>query len=83
MAENLLQKLEEKMMVLLAELEDLRKESQLLRQENSSLKAQQEIIEKKLEGIVSLLDTVSITDNATQNQTYVAAVKPVLMELQA
>lgn len=65
MAEALFQKLEEKMMIVLTEIEDLRKENQLLRHENSLLKVEKQNREveklnqeKKLETMISLLDAV-------------------------
>lgn len=74
MAEALIQKLEEKMMIVLTEIEDLRKENQQLHQENSSLKAakqQQEVEkqlqEKKLETMISLLDAVCEVGHSIPN----------------
>lgn len=65
MTENLLQKLEEKMMVVLSEVEGLRQEIQTLRQENSVLHTENEKFslerktnEKKLQDILSLFDAV-------------------------
>ena len=65
MTEALFQKLEEKMMIVLSEIEDLRKETQQLRHENSILKAEKQNREveklnqeKKLETMISLLDSV-------------------------
>jgi cell division protein ZapB len=58
MTDNFLQKLEEKVMVLLTELESLRKEINHLRHENASLKAEKTNHAKKLQGLVSLLDSL-------------------------
>lgn len=62
MTENLLQKLEEKMMVLLTEIEDLRDKVTRLSQENASLKADKDSyqarFETKLKDLISLFDTV-------------------------
>ncbi len=58
MTDNLLQKLEEKMMTLLAELESLRKETNRLTQENNSLKVEYGNYVKKLQNIVSLMDSL-------------------------
>ena len=58
MTENLLQKLEEKMMVLLTEVEKLRSDVLDLRQENASLRADREKVEERLKGLVSLFDAV-------------------------
>lgn len=61
MTDNLLQKLEEKMMTLLAELENLRKETSALRQENLALKTEYNNHLKKLQGLISLLDSLDGT----------------------
>jgi regulator of replication initiation timing len=58
MTDDLLKKLEEKMMLLLAELENLRKESRALRQENQVLKNEYGNHVKKLQSVVSLLDSL-------------------------
>ena len=58
MTDNLLQKLEEKMMVLLTELESLRRETVCLRQENNHLKAEYNHHTKKLQDLLLLLDCV-------------------------
>jgi regulator of replication initiation timing len=57
--ENLLPKLEEKMMLLLTELEDARREIQRLCQENSLLKSDMGNYSKKLMDLLSLLDSVN------------------------
>jgi hypothetical protein len=71
MAEALFQKLEEKMMVVLSEVENLRIVNQQLRQENSALKverqqheAEQLHQERKLETMISLLDAVCEVDKS-------------------
>lgn len=61
MTDQVLQKLEEKMMALLAEFEELRKELQRIKQENITLKAEHDTYTYKLEGLVSLLDAFEIT----------------------
>jgi FtsZ-binding cell division protein ZapB len=61
MTDNFLQKLEEKVMVLLAELEVLRKEHSQLKQENAHLKAEQQNHAKKLQALISLLDSLEAT----------------------
>lgn len=58
MTDNFLQKLEEKVMVLLTELESLRKELNQLRNENANLKTERASHAKKLQGLVSLLDSL-------------------------
>jgi regulator of replication initiation timing len=59
MTEALLQKLEEKMMVLLSEVEDLRNEVTQLRQEGARMKAERENHSRKLTDLLSLLDAVN------------------------
>ena len=65
MTENLLQKLEEKMMTLLSEVEDLRKEVNRLNMESASLKMERENHGRKLQELIGLLDTVSIVNVAS------------------
>ncbi len=79
MTENLLQKLEEKMVLLLSEIEDSRKEIQRLNHENALLKTEKENHGKKLHDLISLLDTVGYTDTMMVNST-IQAVKPVLVQ---
>jgi regulator of replication initiation timing len=62
MTENLLQKLEERMVTLLSEIEDLRNEVQRLTQENFSLKNQSQHSTKKLQDLISLLDAVHVIE---------------------
>ena len=57
------QKLEEKMIVVLSELEHLRKELQRLNHENLSLKIEKETSGRKLQDLVSLLDSVHPVDS--------------------
>ncbi|MEO8400987.1 MAG: hypothetical protein ABI597_04215 [Gammaproteobacteria bacterium] len=59
MTENLLQKLEEKMLTLLSELENVRSELNRVKQENSYLRVEQANYSKKLQGLISLLDSES------------------------
>lgn len=88
MTEKLLQKVEEKMMMLLTEVEDLRKENHHLRYENTSLKNEKEKqmldkanSERKLTDIIALLDSVANFDTTPMtNQPNLAAVKPVLVQ---
>jgi len=94
MTENLLQKLEEKMMGLLSEVETLRLEVQQLQTENGSLKAEKEQHhlevtnhEKKLRDLLSLLDTINILEPAAAasqvSPTSLAMIKPVLESVAA
>lgn len=64
MTENLLLKLEEKTMILLSEVEDLRKQVQFISQENTALKMEKETHSRKLQDLIGLLDTVQVSDNA-------------------
>ncbi len=80
MTENLLQKLEEKMMLLLTEVEDARHEIQRLSQENSLLKIEKESNYKKLSDLLSLLDTVGTTTEAVVTSIAAQAMKPVLVQ---
>ena len=86
MTEALLQKLEEKMMTLLSEVEDLRKEVQRLSLENSSLKIERENHSGKLQDLISLLDTVGFEPTVIEhnvNTTNLTTVKPVYIQEQA
>lgn len=68
MTDNLLQKLEEKMMTLLAELESLRKETTRLTQENNNLKVEYGNYVKKLQNIVSLMDSLDAAQPAVSEE---------------
>ncbi|RDI44814.1 hypothetical protein [Aquicella lusitana] len=81
MTENLLQKLEEKMMTLLSEVEDLRNEVQRLNQENSSLKMEKENHTKKVQDLISLLDAINVVENTASHLNHnMTTVKPVLLQ---
>lgn len=80
MTENLLQKLEEKMMLLLSEIEDSRQEIKKLKEENGMLRIeveqraiQKSTHEKKLQDILSLLESVAA-------DTHTAAAKLTVVE---
>lgn len=75
MTETLLQKLEEKMMIVVSQLEDARKEIELLRHDNLNMKLEKDRQSKKLNDLLSLLDTVDGLDRATANLN---TVKPIL-----
>jgi regulator of replication initiation timing len=74
MTENLLQKLEEKMMMLLSEVEELRVEVKHLNHENSVLRMEREKYlvdksnhERKLQDLISLFDAVKIVEATVMN----------------
>lgn len=82
MTENLLQKLEEKMLTLLSELENVRSELNRVKQENSYLRVEQANYSKKLQGLISLLESDSNdmpshemqeTESMQQGEGYVTA----------
>ena len=62
MTDNLLQKLEEKIVSLLTEVDGLRKEISRLRLENNSLSVAHNNYSKKLQELVSLLDIVEVEE---------------------
>ena len=64
MTDNFLQKLEEKVIVLLSQLEIVRKELNQLKLENANLKTEKLNHSKKLQGLIGLLDSLEPTDNA-------------------
>lgn len=65
--ENLLQKLEERVMILLSEIEDLRKEVDRLTNENKLYSNEKENHSRKLQDLISLLDAVNPPDNVVNN----------------
>jgi regulator of replication initiation timing len=76
MTENLLQKLEERMMGLLTEVEELRKQVKHTNNENAALKldlqkrdVEANNHEKKLQDLISLLDAVSEVEKAIPMST--------------
>lgn len=73
MTENLLQKLEEKMVTLISEVEDLRREIQHLNHENSLLRIERESNFKKLQDLIALLDTLNVTETTEAPATSIAA----------
>ena len=81
MTENLLQKLEERMMMMLAEVEDLRKDISRLNHENASLKMERDTNTRKLQDLISLLDSVNVVENVvTATNINSTTVKPVLLQ---
>lgn len=59
MTESLLSRLEDRVMTLVAELEDLHKEMYRIRQENDLLKADRAGYAKKLQGLIALLESMN------------------------
>ena len=59
LTENLLYKLEEKMMALMSDAEGMRQQIQRLQQENVALKQEKETHTRKLQDLVSLFDSVN------------------------
>lgn len=83
LTENLLYKLEEKMMLLLTSSEDLRQQIQTLQHENAALKQEKDSNTRKLQDLVSLLDSVNPTEQQQpmMNTAYAAgAGKPSLVQ---
>lgn len=58
LTENLLYKLEEKMMMLLSDAESMRQQIHRLQQENAALRQEKDGHTRKLQDLVSLLDSV-------------------------
>lgn len=58
MTDNLLEKFEEKMMAMVAELESMRREVKHLRQDNEKLKEDKNKYAKKIEEILYLFDAL-------------------------
>ncbi len=73
--ENLLQKLEEKVMLMLAEVEDLRKELRHKEEENLNLRAERDGLRAQMENntnkvgeLIELLNTVCATETQPNEQ---------------
>lgn len=89
MTENLLQKLEEKMMALLSEVEDLRKIAgeaeelrksvDALRYENTALKTEKDHHSKKLQDLIALLDSIYPLENFMPQSSH-ANTQPILIQ---
>lgn len=76
MTENLLQKLEEKMVTLISEVEDLRKEIQHLNYENAALRAERDNNTQKLQDLISLVDSINVATeiaSVSEGATSIAA----------
>jgi hypothetical protein len=84
MAEKLLQKLEEKMMVLISEVEGLRRkihhlehENLLLKQEHEKYHQEKQIEMQRIAEMIQLIDTVNLVD--LPGSASMAASQPVLI----
>lgn len=64
LTENLLYKLEEKMMLLLSDAENMRQQIHRLQQENIALRQEKEGHTRKLQDLVSMLDSVASTEHS-------------------
>jgi len=73
MTENLLLKIEEKVMVLMSEVERLRGDVQGLQRDNMMLKVEREKVEERLKGLVSLFDAVPVAPGVAVGDTIVSA----------
>ena len=80
MTENLLQKLEEKMMTLLSEVEKLRKEVGRLHHENAVFRIERETHTKRLQDFISLLDSVNALDTPLSHPHLNGVAKPALVQ---
>jgi regulator of replication initiation timing len=85
--EEKLQKLDEKMMMLLAEIEESHHKIQelvlankQLNDENASMKIQRELHAERLAGLISTLDQITETDKMIANSPVIPAMKPVLIQ---
>jgi len=83
LTENLLYKLEEKMMLLLTTSEDLRQQIQRLQQENAVLKQDKDNHSRKLQDLINLLDSVHPTEQQSLLGSAFSTVKPILEPVQA
>lgn len=79
MTESLLQKLEERIVLLLTEVEDTRKQIQVLTQENTALRIERKSIEDKLSDLDALLNSVNTADDL-MNNVITPTLKPVLVQ---
>ncbi len=64
MTDTLIQKLEEKVMMLLTELDDLRFEVQQLKHENANFKAEKNNYTKRLQELIAMLDSAEMVSQA-------------------
>ncbi len=65
MTESLFQKLEEKVVTMISEVEQLRKELVRVSQENTALLAEKANQAQKLQGLVALIETLDVTSEVS------------------
>lgn len=80
LTENLLYKLEEKMMQLMSEAEGLRHQLQRLQQENAAFRQEKENHTRKLQDLVSLLDSVNPSEHVSAVSQPFATVMPIIAQ---
>lgn len=80
MTEDLLQRLEDKMVAICSELEEARKEILRLTTDLNTSKQKEEANMTKLQGLIGLLDTVGLPEVINNNNTNLQALKPVLVQ---
>jgi regulator of replication initiation timing len=78
--EEKLQKLDEKMMLLLTEIEDSHGEIQRLTEENSLMKIERQKHAELLEKLIGKLEMISSADSMISNALTPAAMKPALAQ---
>lgn len=64
MTESMIYKIEEKVMSLLTELEHLRKEHARMKHENEAMKAEKLDAAKKMQSLISLLDSIDTPNDS-------------------
>lgn len=80
LTENLLHKLEEKMMLVLTDAESLRQQVQSLQQENNALKQDKDNHARKLQDLVTLLDSVNPQEQPAPFSAEYAPAQPSLVQ---
>lgn len=80
MTETLISKLEEKLMLILTELEKLRTEAFGLKQENTALRIEREKVEERLKSLMTLFDAVDTVETFSPIANTSMGSKPVLIQ---
>lgn len=73
MMDTMIQTLEDKVMALVNEMEELRKDMQRVKQENIFLKTERENQRQKLQGLISLLESVDAPQESSHVHEHVFA----------